>query len=235
VLLWFHGGGFVIGDLDTYDNICRHLALRGECMVLSVDYRLAPEHKFPAAVEDCEAAYRWACARIDQLGGDPARIAIGGDSAGGNLAAVTCLLARDGGLPQPLLQLLVYPNTRAPSDTGSQQRLAEGYLLERRVIDWFYGHYLNDPQEMEDVRFAPLLAENVGGLAPALVIVAGHDPLHDEGVAYAEKLREAGTPVELIDYPGMVHGFYSMSGSVATAREALARSGQALRRTFKPA
>lgn len=232
VLLWLHGGGFVLGGLDSYDALCRQLARRADCLVVSVDYRLAPEHKFPAAVEDCQAALDWTAAHAGTFGADPTRIAIAGDSAGGNLSTVVSRLARDAGGPKPVLQLLIYPGTAADTGSESQRRYGEGYLLSQRSIRWFYDHYLNDPAEAHDPRFAPLLANDLGGLPPALVMVAGYDPLHDEGVAYAERLRAAGNRVELIDYADMVHAFFSMSGAVGTAREALERAARALRDAF---
>lgn len=232
VLLWLHGGGFVLGSLDSYDAICRQLAHRADCLVVAADYRLAPEHKFPAAVEDCQAALAWTGSHAAALGGDPNRIAIGGDSAGGNLSAVVSRLARDAGGPPLVLQLLIYPGTAAAPDSASHQRCAEGYLLSQRTIRWFYKHYLNAPDDAHDPRFAPLLADDLSGLPPALVMVAGYDPLHDEGVAYAEHLREAGNRVEIIDYPGMVHAFLSMAGAVDTAREAMHQAALALRNAF---
>lgn len=231
LLVWLHGGGFVLGGLNSYDAICRWLSRHADCIVISVDYRLAPENKFPAAVEDCLAALNRTAEHAAELGGDPARIAIAGDSAGGNLAAVTSILSRDTG-SMPCFQLLVYPGTAPEPDSASHHRHAEGYLLSRKAILWFYDHYLTGATDRRDFRYAPLLAEDLSGLPPALVIVAGHDPLHDEGVAYAERLREAGTAVDLIDYPGMVHAFYSMSGAVDAARDALRRSAEALRRVF---
>lgn len=232
LLVWLHGGGFVLGGLDSYDAICRQLAHRIGCIVVSVAYRLAPEHKFPAAVEDSVAALNWTAAHAAELGGDAQRLAIAGDSAGGNLAAVTSILARDAGGPALRHQLLIYPCTAPQPGTPSHFRYAEGYLLNHHDVLWFYDHYLNSPADRRDFRYAPLLAEDLSNLPPAMVIVAGFDPLHDEGVAYAERLRAAGNPVELVDYPGMVHAFYSMSGTVDTARDALARSAQALRQAF---
>ncbi len=242
LLVWLHGGGFVLGGLNSYDAICRWLSRHADCIVVSVDYRLAPEHKFPAAVEDSYAALNWVAINAEQLGGDRQRIAIAGDSAGGNLSAVTSILARDAGGPDsggpdsggPTLcqQILVYPCTAPEPETDSHHRYAEGYLLSRKSILWFHEHYLSSHSDRRDFRYAPLLAEDLSGLPPALIIVAGHDPLYDEGLAYARRLQEAGTPVELIDYPGMVHAFYSMSGAVVAAKDALQRSAEALRRAF---
>ena len=233
VLLWIHGGGFVVGGLDSYDSICRQLAKRTECIVVSVDYRLAPDHKFPAAVEDCFAALQWVMQHATACGGDPTRIAIGGDSAGGNLSAVTAILARDAGLAKNiLLQLLIYPCTAAKPDTDSHYQYAEGYLLTRKNMLWFIDNYLNDESDTQDFRYAPLITEDLSNLPPALVIVADHDPLYDEGVAYAGRLRAAGNQVELSDYQGAIHGFYSMSGAADIAKQALKESAAALSKAF---
>lgn len=232
VLLWLHGGGFVIGGLESYDSICRSLAIKADCIVVSVDYRLAPEHVFPAAPDDCYAALRWTAAHAHELGGDAQRIAVAGDSAGGNLSAVTAIAARDGGGPDLIFQLLVYPCTAPAPDSASHHDFAEGYLLTRGNIEWFYGLYTPDPTDRQDPRYAPLLCPDLSGLPPALVIVAGYDPLRDEGIAYAERLKEAGVPVELTNYAGMIHGFYSMSGAVDAGREAIDQSAKALRAAF---
>ncbi len=234
VLLWLHGGGFVIGGLESYDSICRALATRADCIVVSVDYRLAPEHPFPAAPEDCYAALQWTAARAHEFGGDPARIAVAGDSAGGNLSAVTAIAARDGDGPDLVFQLLVYPCTAPAPDTASHHDFAEGYLLTRRNIEWFYSLYTPNPADRRDPRYAPLLCPDLSGLPPALVIVAGHDPLRDEGIAYAERLQEAGVAVELTNYTGMIHGFYSMAGAVDAGRAAIDQSAKALRAAFAP-
>ncbi len=233
VLVWLHGGGHVIGSLDSYDSLCRQLALRADCMVVSVGYRLAPEHKFPAAVEDSFAALKWVGEQAGSLGADARRMAIGGDSAGGNLAAVAAILAREGGGPPLAFQLLVYPPTAPFPDSASQHALSDGYLLTRKHILWFQGHYLRSDDDRRDFRYAPLLCPNLSGLPPALVIVAEYDPLRDEGIAYAKRLREAGNQVELMDYPGMVHPFFSMSGAVDVARQAIADAAAALRRAFR--
>ena len=233
VLLWFHGGGFVIGSLNSYDPICRVLASKADCIVISVDYRLAPENKFPAAVNDCFAALQWVAENADHFGGDVDRIAVAGDSAGGNLATVSALLARDAEFPKLCFQLLVYPCTAPQPDFPSHFEFADGYLLTRKTILWFYVHYLDDPRHSKDFRFAPLVAEDLSDLPPALIIVADHDPLYDEGVAYAERLQAAGTSVELANYPGTVHAFYSMSGAVDAAKRALEQSAQALIQAFR--
>lgn len=232
VLVWFHGGGFVIGDLDTHDSACRMLANQADCLVVSVDYRLAPEHKFPAAVEDCEAALKWVSLHVAEIGGDPARIAVGGDSAGANLATVVAILARNAGHPKIVFQLLIYPCTAPEPETASHRKFAEGYVLTRNTITWFYRQYLRSRRDESDFRFAPLLTDDLSNLPPALVLVAGYDPLRDEGVDYARRLIEAGNNVRLSNYEGMIHGFYLMGGAVDAARRAVAESAQALREAF---
>jgi acetyl esterase len=232
VTVWLHGGGFVVGSLDSYDAVCRQLAKRAGCLVVAVDYRLAPEHRFPAAVEDCFAALRWVAENAAELGGDPARIAIAGDSAGGNLAAVSTILARDAGLAQPIFQLLIYPCTAPLPDSASHHRYAEGHLLTRRTILWFFEQYTANPEDIDDFRYAPLVTDNLSRLPPTLLIVADHDPLYDEGIEYAERLRAAGNRIELSNYAGMIHGFYNMSGAVDAARQALAESARALKQAF---
>ncbi len=227
--VFFHGGGFVIGDLDTHDDICRCLANGSGCRVVSVDYRLAPEHPFPAAVEDCVAATNWVAAHAAEVGVDPKRLAVGGDSAGGNLAAVVSQLARKDG-PQIVFQLLIYPVTQlgAP-DTPSMRENAKGYFLEKDAMDWFTKLYAPDKAHRSDPRLSPLKAADLSGLPPAYVITAGFDPLRDEGRDYADKLDAAGVSVTYVNYPGMVHGFFSMRGLIPKAREAVAAAAAALR------
>lgn len=232
VLVYYHGGGFVIGSLDSYDSLCRAIANRADCIVVSVDYRLAPEHKFPAAVDDCCAALDWVEAMAEELGGDPDRIAIGGDSAGGNLAAVTAINARDNDGPPLVLQVLIYPVLGGAPETASHHDFAVGYLLTRKNILWFYDHYLNDEAELSDPRFAPLLADDLSGLPPTLLIVAGYDPLCDEGLAYGARLKEAGVTVDLARYPGMTHGFVTMSDPIDKGKEAIDQIARALRQAF---
>ena len=234
VLAWFHGGGFVIGNLDTHDHACRALANQADCIVVAVDYRLAPECKFPAAVDDCMAVVRWLALHAVEIGADPTRIAVGGDSAGGNLAAVCAILARNDGYPRLAHQLLIYPCTAPEPETASHRKFAEGYVLTRNTITWFYKQYVRSPKEFNDFRFAPLVAEDLANLPPALVLVAGYDPLRDEGVDYGKRLIEAGNRVTLVNYEGMVHGFYLMGGAVDAARRAIAQSAAALREAFAP-
>lgn len=234
VLLYFHGGGFVIGNLETHDSLCRQLALRSGAAVLALDYRLAPEHPFPAAVDDCWAALRWLMSAAPSLGLDPARIAVGGDSAGGTLAAVTALHARDiqRELAHPLaLQLLITPGATAHADTDSHRKFAQGHLLEADTIAWFFNQYLPDEQR-DDWRFAPLNADDHEGLAPACFILAEADPLIDEGVAYADLLRAHGNAVQLELYRGVTHDFIKMGRSIPEAEVALDACAQALQRAF---
>ncbi|MFO1324307.1 MAG: alpha/beta hydrolase [Burkholderiales bacterium] len=232
VLVWLHGGGHVVGSLASYDPLCRQLALQSDSIVVSVDYRLAPEHRFPAGVDDSIAALNWAAANAADFGGDAARIAVGGDSAGGNLAAVCAILARDAGGPTLRFQLLVYPRTAPEEDAPSHFTFADGYLLTRKTILWFHDHYRASPDDRKDFRYAPLICPDLSRLPPALVIVGEFDPLRDDGIAYADRLRDAGNDVELADYPGMVHPFFSMGGAVAAGRTALTRAARALRRAF---
>ncbi|KLI06032.1 lipase [Mycolicibacterium conceptionense] len=223
LLLYFHGGGFVIGDLDTHDSLCRLICRDGGIQVISVDYRLAPEHKAPAAVDDAYAAYRWALDHAAGLGAT--RIMVGGDSAGGNLAAVVTQQARDSELPLPALQLLLYPVTDMSSDTRSKTLFADGYFLKKRDMDWFAGHYLDGAEvSAEDPMVSPLLSEDLSGLPPALVVTAGFDPLRDEGNRYARAMREAGVVVDLREERSMIHAFASffpLGGGSATATGAM--------------
>ena len=216
MFIFLHGGGFVIGGLDTGDNMARFLCKRLPCALLSVDYRLAPEHAFPAAVEDAFAAVCWAAAHANELGGDPGKILVGGDSAGGTLSAVVAQLAKQPGGPRLAAQALFYPSTEsAKMDTPSFREFGEKSLgLPRRDMDWFLQQYAPDPQDRLDPRVSPLLATDLRGLAPALVVTAEFDVLRDEGEAYARRLQEAGVPVTLLRCNGMVHGFLSMPGLI---------------------
>ena len=230
VLLYLHGGGFTIGSVESHDTLCRVLALHSGAAVLSLDYRLAPEHRFPTAVHDAWDALRWLAGEGGALGLDTARIAVGGDSAGGTLAAVSALHARDEGLALAL-QLLIYPGTTAHQDTPSHAAFAHGPVLDKVLIDWFFGHYI-DAADRGDWRFAPLLADDVDGAAPAWFGLAECDPLVDEGVLYADKLRAAGVPVDLEIYRGVVHGFIAMGRAIPEARQLHLDAAAALRRAF---
>jgi acetyl esterase len=233
VLVFFHGGGWVVGDIESHDTVCRHLASRASCAVLSVDYRLAPEHKFPAAVEDCFAATAWVAGNAAALGVDAARLAVGGDSAGGNLAAVVSLLARDRDAPRIIQQLLIYPATDAAMRHDSIGRFAEGYVLTRATMRWFYDQYLRAPEDAADWQASPLAAPDLKGLPPAYVLTAGYDPLCDEGDAYAARLAAAGVAVTHRTFPGQVHGF-AMNGKIIRAAEtALDEIAAALRSAWQ--
>jgi acetyl esterase len=221
LLVFFHGGGFVIGDIDTHDGLCRLLCRDAGVHVLSVDYRLAPEHQAPAAGEDCYTAYRWALQHAAELGADPARIAVGGDSAGGNLAAVVSQQARHDGVQLPALQLLLYPVTQFGSETRSGTLFSDGYFLTKRDMDWFRDNYLADAAvEVTDPRVSPLRADDLSGLPPAVVVTGGFDPLRDEGNQYAEALAAAGVAVDHRQFGSLVHGFanfFPLGGDSATA------------------
>ncbi len=231
LLLYLHGGGFTIGSVETHDVLCRELARLADCMVVSLDYRLAPEHPFPTASNDAWDALQWLAANAPALGADAARLAVGGDSAGGTLAAVCAIFARDAGLPLAL-QLLFYPGCAAHQDTPSHTTYAKGLVLEAPAISWFFGHYVQSHAQREDWRFAPLLAPDVDGVAPAWVGLAECDPLVDEGVDYADKLRAAGVAVDLEIYRGVTHEFIKMGRAIAEARQAHADAAHALRRAF---
>lgn len=231
-VMFFHGGGHVVGSLDSHDLTARHLCVDTDCLTVSVDYRLAPEHKFPAAPEDCYAATLWVAEHADELGIDPARIAVSGDSAGGNLAIATALLARDNRGPAIAFQLLVYPVSDYAFDMPSFATYAEGYgILTAKGMDWFRGHYLNGDDDRTNPLAAPLRGD-LAGLPPALVMTAECDVLHDEGIALYEKLKAAGVPVEHVEYPGMIHGFYSMAAVLDDGRAAQKFAGERLRRAF---
>ena len=232
ILAWFHGGGWVIGDLDSADPTARHLAVGAGCVVVSVDYRLAPETKFPGAADDCYAATQWAVQHAAQLNGDPGRIAVGGDSAGGNLAAAVTLMARDRGGPSLAFQLLVYPVTHCSYMTNSYQSFAEGYMLTRASMQWYWDHYLKDVADANNPYAAPLLASDLSGLPPALVLTAECDPLCDEGAAYAQRLKEAGVHTTYSCYDGMIHGFFGMPAVLDKGKLAIAEASAALQQAL---
>jgi acetyl esterase len=231
-LIYFHGGAFWVGDLETHESTCRLLAGEGACRVIAVDYRLAPENKFPAAVEDAFAATRWIEANATRLGIDPNRVAVGGDSAGGNLAAVVCQFAKEPGGPKIAFQLLLFPVTQFGSPFPSMQEFATGYMLEKAPLDYCYKGYAG-AIDYSDTRLSPLLAADFSGLPPAYVMLAGCDPLHDEGRAYADKLRAAGVDVTIADHPGLLHCFTHMQAVFPQAHEALTAAGKALRVAFE--
>ena len=228
-LMFFHGGGWTIGDLDTHDVVCRQLAIGARCAVFSVDYRLAPEHPFPAAVDDCFFATQHVYKSAAKLKIDPNRIAVGGDSAGGNLAAVVALMARDRGGPRLAYQLLIYPATDQRCEFPSHERNGQGYLLTKEGIHFFRGSYVANPKHRTDWRASPLLAASHANLPPAFVITAGYDPLVDEGKAYAERLAQAGVEVAYKEYSDMVHGFVLFGGVVDAANAAVAECCERLR------
>ncbi len=231
LLVYYHGGGWVIGDLETHDGLCRFLAEHSGCRVLSVDYRLAPEYPFPAAIEDACAAFSWAAEQAGELGADPARIAVGGDSAGGNLSAAVSLQMR-GGDVRPAMQLLLYPVTDAVGGQTSRDTFAEGFLLTRNDMDWFEGHYIPDGCEEADPRVSMRRAQDVSNLPPAYVATAGFDPLRDEGETYAARMREAGVHVALQRHPGLIHGFANLTAICPNARAAMLEVAGALRMTL---
>lgn len=228
VLVYFHGGGWVIGDLDTHDTLCRELANSSGCAVVSVDYRMGPETRFPGAVDDVVAATRWVHANAASLQLDGSRMAVGGDSAGGNLAAVTALALRDGG-PKVSFQLLIYPATDQRRDFPSHAANGQGYLLTKDSMDYYIGHYIDDRKHYLDWRASPLLHADHRNLPPAFVLVAGYDPLHDEGVAYAQKLTEAGNKATLVDFTRQIHGFITMGKVIDEANTAVELCASQLR------
>jgi len=231
-LVYFFGGGWVLGSLDTADGVCRRLANSTPCAVVAVSYRHAPEHRFPAAVEDCDAATRWVAEHGAELGVDPRRLAVGGVSAGGNLAAACAQLAHGRGAPSLRLQFLVYPPLDYRADTPSMRETVDPVFFDRDDLAWCWAHYLARDSDGESPLASPLRASNVGGLPPTLVITAELDPLRDEGELYAARLAAAGVPTELVRFDGMVHGFYSMNGVLGAAEQAQATTAAALRRAL---
>jgi acetyl esterase len=231
-LVYFHGGGWARGNLDTHDTLCRALANGGGCVVVSVDYRMAPEHTFPAAIDDAVAATRWVAEHAEQIGIDPTRLAVGGDSAGGNLAAAVALVLRDEGGPALVHQLLIYPVTDRNFDTRSYLDNADGYNLTREAMRCYWRMYLRDDSDADDQRASPLRARDFANLPAAFVITAEYDPLRDEGRAYAERLREGGSLVVHRDYPGMIHGFVTSAGVIDQGKQAVRDAASALRDAF---
>lgn len=230
-LIYFHGGGWVLGNIEMTDQPCRLLAKAAGCVVVSVEYRLAPEHKFPAGPEDCYAATRWAAENAGSIGVDPARIAVGGTSAGGTLATVVAMMARDRGGPPIAYQLLVYPATTAALDTPSHREFARDnyYVLSRADMEWFWGQYLNGDADRTNPYACPAHAKTLRGLPPAFVITAEYDPLRDEGEAYAARLREEGVTAALKRFDGVTHGFFGMPTQLDKSKAAIAEAGSALR------
>ena len=233
VLVYFHGGGWVIGDLNTHHGFCHALAKTSSCLVVSVDYRLAPEHPYPAAVEDAYAAASWVAENSDAIHSDPDRFAVGGDSAGGHLAAVVALMARDRKGPRIDLQVLIYPITDCNFNTPSYTENKEGYMLTRDLMKWFWNHFIEDEGEANHPYVSPLQAENLSDLPQALIVTAEYDPLRDEGEAYGKRLQEAGVKVVLSRYPGMTHAFIRMTAHLDKAKEALDEIAGTLRGVFK--
>ncbi|AUS42461.1 alpha/beta hydrolase [Ralstonia pseudosolanacearum] len=235
LLVYFHGGGFTVGSIRTHDALCRSLAAKSGAMVLSVDYRLGPDWKFPTAADDAFDVLQWVFDEAATIGADPARIAFGGDSAGGTLAAITAIEARNRGLA-PVLQLLIYPGTTARETTPSHHAFAEGYLLTQAMIAWFFAQYLRSDADRDDWRFAPLdgggQGADVRGVCPAWIAVAGFDPIRDAGIGYADKLRAAGVPVTLRMYEGMIHDFFKLGRFVPAVEDAHYEAAEALRRAF---
>jgi acetyl esterase len=232
--VYFHGGGFVLGSLASHACICGALAERANTAVIAVDYRLAPEHPFPAATEDACAAFRWVIEHAGSLGVDPARVAVAGDSAGGNLAAVVCQATRARGEASPVFQLLLYPAVDLTRSCDSHRTFREGFFLTEPLMDWFLASYLTDPAQASDPLGSPLATRDLTGLPPAHVVTAGFDPLRDEGEAYARALMEAGVPVTLRCYESLIHGFVSMGGLIDAAAHAIDDCGDALHRALWP-
>ncbi|MGH6871608.1 MAG: alpha/beta hydrolase [Rhizomicrobium sp.] len=228
-LVFFHGGGYVIGNLDTHDGLCRMIANEAGMRVIAVDYRLAPEHKYPAAVDDAFAAVNWIEDNAAALGVDANRIAVGGDSAGGGLAAVVAQMAKEKGDPKLAYQMLLFPVTQIGGETTSYREFGEGYFLEAETLRWFFRHYLPEGTDTSDPKISPLEAKEFSGLPPAYVMLGGFDPLHDEGLAYADKLRAAGVKVTVADFPDLVHDFIYLQGVLPQAPEAIKAAAAALK------
>ena len=231
-LVYFHGGGYTIGSLQSHDCVCRGLCGEAECIVISVDYRLAPEHKYPAAIDDAWAATQWVAAHADAIGGDPGRIAAGGDSAGGNLTAVVAQQTKKEGSSPLVFQLLIYPGTEMSCSFESHETFGEGYRLTKELIAWFYNHYFAAKDDISHWRASPLNAQDFSGLPPAFVLSAGYDPLQDENKAYVDKLALAGVPVKHSHYEGMIHGFITMPGAIDKAKEAISECALELKKAF---
>ena len=231
VTVFFHGGGWVVGDLESHDHCCRVIAAKADCVVVAIDYRLAPEAKFPAAIDDAWAATEWVATHGDELNVDTSRLAVAGDSAGGNLAAVVANISRDHEHVEIIQQALIYPVTDGTCDRPSMTENAEGYLLSRNAMDWFHEHYTVTVEDLSDPRYSPIFSD-LAGAPPAVVVTAGFDPLRDQGNAYAAKLVEAGVDVDHMEYAGMFHGFFSMDAGLNVASEAQDQVAAALKDAF---
>lgn len=232
-LVYFHGGGWVMCNIETHDRICRKICHESGCLVVSVDYRLAPENKFPAALEDAYAATYWVCNNIASWGGDPKRVAVGGDSAGGNLATVTTLLARDRGTPPIRYQVLIYPVTDYyKPGTASYQEFAEGYFLSLDDMIWNFTHYLPDQREADNPLVSPLKAKDLSNLPPALIVTGEYDPLRDEGEAYGKRLATEGVPAEIIRFKGLFHPFFNLGGVIDEANRAISVVAERLKKAL---
>ncbi len=231
VTVFFHGGGWVVGDLESHDHCCRVIAAKADCVVVAIDYRLAPEAKFPAAIDDAWAATEWVATHGDELNVDTSRLAVAGDSAGGNLAAVVANISRDHEHVEIIQQALIYPVTDGTCDRPSMTENAEGYLLSRNAMDWFHEHYTVTVEDLSDPRYSPIFSD-LAGAPPAVVVTAGFDPLRDQGNAYAAKLVEAGVDVDHMEYAGMFHGFFSMDAGLSVALEAQDQVAAALKDAF---
>jgi len=232
ILVYYHGGGWVVGDIASYDKVCRYLAAKSGCIIVSVDYRRAPEHRFPAALDDALAAFDWVQAHAASLGGDGARVGVGGDSAGGNMAAVVSLMARDRQGPKPAFQLLIYPAIDLSGSFPSHQSHGEGYLLTRAMMDWFRAQYLASDSDIEDWRASPLKAASLANLPPTYLCTAGFDPLRDEGKAYADRLQAEGNEVTYRNFDSLIHGFVGFTGTISAAARAMDEIAQAMRQAL---
>jgi acetyl esterase len=230
---YFHGGGWVQGDLETHHGLCARLAQHADALVVAVDYRLAPEHKFPAAVEDCLAAYRWLRTHGRDIGANAARVAVAGDSAGGNLAAVVSQLAASGGIPVPTCQALVYPAVDFSLETDSHRELVDGHVIPRERIRWYADQYLRSEADKIDPRASPLRAPALAGQPPTLIVTAGFDPLRDEGRAYGDRLRAAGVDVVYREYPGQIHAFVSLTRAIPQGMTCTLEIAEYLRRAVR--
>ncbi|AQQ54095.1 alpha/beta hydrolase [Planococcus lenghuensis] len=231
-LVFYHGGGWVLGSIETHDAVCREITNLADCVVISVEYRLAPEHKFPAAAEDAYESLEWVAAHAAELGIDPDRIAVGGDSAGGNLATVACLMANEQNGPKVVHQFLLYPSAGPAFDYPSAEENAEGYLLTKDMMIWFQSHYVANEEDRNHPYLSPILAEDLKGMPPATILTAQYDPLRDIGIAFAEKLRSHGVEVFHKNYDDLIHGFANFTAYVPEARQAVAEGVEELKKAF---